>query len=57
MTSRLPLTLVLFRDNAFSEDGLFLTGPIKDFCDTILVQTWHWYRKGLTHEEKVIGKN
>lgn len=56
-TSRLPLASVLFGDDAFSEDGPFLTGPIKDFCDVILVQTWHRYRKGLTREEKVIGKN
>ena len=54
-TSCLPLALVLFGDDAFSEDGLFLTGPIKDFCDAILMQTWHRYRKGLTCEEKVIG--
>ena len=55
--AHLPLASVLFGDDAFSEDGPFLVGPIKDFCDVVLVQTWHRYRKGLAREDKLMAKN
>lgn len=54
---RTPLASTLFGDAAFAEDGLFLTGPIKEFCDILIVQTWHPYRKGLARENRVITKN
>lgn len=39
------------------EDGLFLVGAIKDFCDVLIVHTWNQYRKGLAREGKTISKN
>ena len=46
----------LFGDDAFVEDGLFLLGPIKEFCDALTVNTWHRYRKGLVREAQTIEK-
>ena len=55
--TRLPLAPILFSDDTFSEDGPFLVGPIKDFCDVVLMQTWHCYHKGLACEDKLMAKN
>ena len=41
------LVATLFSDDVFVEDGLFLLGPINEFCDALTVNTWHRYRKGL----------
>jgi hypothetical protein len=54
---RTPLASTLFGEDAFGEDGLFLSGPIKDFSDTLIVNTWNRYRKGLTREGTTIKKN
>lgn len=56
-TVQTPLASTLFGDDAFVEDGLFLVGAIKDFCDALIVHTWNRYRKGLAREGKTISKN
>ena len=52
-----PSTLasVLFGDDAFLDDGLFLKSSVKVFCDAIVVNTWHRYRKSLSREAKTIS--
>ena len=45
---------MLFGEDAFVEDGLFLVAPVKEFVDALIINTWHRYRKGLVREGRMI---
>ena len=53
----MPLAHALFGDSAYDEeDSNFLTPAIKSFIDTVIIQTWNRYRKGISREVAQLEK-